>query len=835
MKQTFFFLLLFPLAAFARPRNFHSAYSLGGPLVSTRRMEPVQQPHGSAWAKGRDESLSETWDAIIADAKNSVDGAFIRCFAMDSDNLYIGGDFRSFDSVPIADFIVHYDRKTGHWNGMDAGLDNDVYAMAIHNGKLYVGGSFQSAGSSQTLVNHIAVWNGSSWEAIGDGVDGTVNAMAFIGDSLVIGGDFTTAGTSTAYYLALWDGFSWSELGGGTSYPVESLFATGDSLFVGGSFDWVGSENNPGTVANGIAMLHNGSWTTYGNGFDGSVYTMTLFDGKLWAGGDFFWSRDQTQLYYGLVSWDSTGWQAYGHDSTVGMSSSGSINELLPIGDSLFALGEYSSIAGINASGIAVYHAGSWSPVAGGLYGSAYAGIVFDSELWIGGQFTKAGNARIDQVATLKNNAWMPVLPPNSFFDGWEADRVATIVTNDRYVFIGGAFSTIGGKLANHLAVWDKQTRTWSTLDSGVDGNVYALALQGDKLIVGGAFGHAGTLPAKHIAEYDIATGSWSAMGSGSRRDVGAIAADANDIYASVYFQVANGEWDNYLGDWNGTSWTPDGGAFTGYANAMALQDSSLYLAGSIATADGGAVNNIAQLTGGYWNALNGGVDDQIWALAVVGQDLYAGGDFINADGIYSPGVAVWDGNEWDSVGSGVFGSVYALTAAARGGLYVGGNFVDNSFAVSDLGLWDGTTFQDVDGGVDNSVNALATDTSALYLGGWMESVGRNGTPSYHFAALRGAGADVSSSPNQAPLSLSESPDPVSAGGTVSINLGESSSIRLELLNSVGDRLLLLANGFYGSGPQQIPIDASKLPSGIYFLRLTCNGVVTAQHFIVSH
>ena len=41
----------------------------------------------------------------------------VNCFAEDSDNLYIGGDFRAFDTVS-AQFIVQYNRKTGIWSAL---------------------------------------------------------------------------------------------------------------------------------------------------------------------------------------------------------------------------------------------------------------------------------------------------------------------------------------------------------------------------------------------------------------------------------------------------------------------------------------------------------------------------------------------------------------------------------------------------------------------------------------------------------------------------------------------------------------------------------------------
>src|ERR1700679_2891795 len=90
---------------------------------------------------------SVTWDANIAKAGNNPDGMTVNCFAEDSDNLYIGGDFQAFDTVATR-FVVHYNRKTGVWDGLDGGTNNGVTSLAVHNGNLYAAGDFSIVGSS---------------------------------------------------------------------------------------------------------------------------------------------------------------------------------------------------------------------------------------------------------------------------------------------------------------------------------------------------------------------------------------------------------------------------------------------------------------------------------------------------------------------------------------------------------------------------------------------------------------------------------------------------------------------------------------------------------------
>jgi len=778
-----------------------------------------------------------TWDAVIGRKDNSVDGGTVRCFAADSTDLYIAGDFRAFDTI-TTEFLVHYNKTTGVWESLDEGPHNTVFSLALHDHKLFVGGAFTYVGSAETEANNIAVWDGS-WHTMAGGMNDDVNALAFVGDTLYAGGRFTKAGTTTAYGLAFWDGFGWQEAAGGTSYPVESLFSTGDSLFVGGSFTYVGSETSVGLTADGIAMLRNGEWTTFGDGFEGTVLSMLVYHGTLLAGGDFYRSRNLNDLYYSVAQWDGTTWHAFGHDTAVGSSATGEVTKLLNVHDTVYAFGNFSSMAGAQARNLARMINGVWSEAGGGVYGATQAGILFDGRFWIGGRFTKGGSNPINSIGVLDGNSWsgsgksVYYLTGIGPHNGWESDRVAAIVTSPQYVFIGGTFTTVAGKTCNHIAAWDRTAKKWTELGEGVNGNVYALTLDGNTLYVGGDFSYAGNIPARRIAKYDLISSAWSAMGEGSMRDIGTIAIDENhSVYASVFYTPEGSDYSNYLGKWSGNTWSVFGGPFIGYAEGLAWSGSSLYMGGEIYSADGGIVNNIAQFSEGSWSGLAGGADDAVYTLCVIGTDLYVGGAFTFVDGQLDFGVSRWDGSEWDVMQTGVSNNVYALTRSNKG-VYIGGYFssagdVGSSITVNNLTEWTGTAYKTVSGGTDNSINALATDETALYVGGWIEHVGTSNTSSWHIAALKGAGAGIDDEEKNI-TSLSIFPNPISTSSTITLSLDEPATIRLELFNALGERVAVIVDKRLTEGPQEFKLDPGALPNGLYFLRLTAKGVVSAQ------
>lgn len=77
-------------------------------------------------------------------------------------------------------------------------------------------------------------------------------------------------------------------------------------------------------------------------------------------------------------------------------------------------------------------------------------------------------------------------------------------------VYAGGSFNTAGDSSANYIAKWDGTT--WSTLGSGMNGFVTALAVAGNgDLYAGGNFTTAGGVSANRVAKWDGST--WSRSG----------------------------------------------------------------------------------------------------------------------------------------------------------------------------------------------------------------------------------------------------------------------------------------------------------------------------------
>ncbi len=312
-------------------------------------------------------------------------------------------------------------------------------------------------------------------------------------------------------------------------------------------------------------------------------------------------------------------------------------------------------------------------------------------------------------------------------------------------LFVGGAFTTVGGLTVNGIAKWNGTA--WSALGAGLGGTtpeVDALAVFNDgggaRLYAAGKFTKSGTATVNYVAKWSGT--AWSQVGTGLASQVNALAVWSGSLYAGGSFTTVGSTNFNRLARWNGTAWSTVGGGVGGNVQALVAYDDgggpALYVGGAFTTAGAVTANRIAKWNGTAWSALGasgGGVaggTPEVDALAVWddggGPALFVGGKFTTANNtaISAKYVARWRGGSWSALGTGLGTQVLALAAFDDGtgpALYAGGAFTTLAgIPYNRLASWDGENWNPVVEGVDNTVYALAALPSGagagLYLGG---------------------------------------------------------------------------------------------------------------------
>jgi hypothetical protein len=333
-----------------------------------------------------------------------------------------------------------------NWTQLGSGMNNTVYALAVSGTNLYAGGKFTMAGGN--AASYIAKWDGNSWSALGSGMNGYVYTLAVSGTNLYAGGEFTTAGGNNANLIAKWDGHNWSSLGTGIKgYYVQALAISGTNLYAGGNFSQAGN-----WTAYCLAQWNGRSWTALGSGMDNTVYALAASDSGLYAGGDFIKAGYNTVHYIAKWDWYWFNWSALG--SGMGNSDINSVYALAIWSTNLYAGGLFSSAGGRAASSIAKWDGNSWTGI-GSLgktnsYPSVNALAILGSDLYAGGYFTTAGSnpfnyGTVNYIAKWDGSTW-------SALGSGMNNTVHALAVSGNDLYVGGEFTTAGNQASAFIA-----------------------------------------------------------------------------------------------------------------------------------------------------------------------------------------------------------------------------------------------------------------------------------------------------------------------------------------------------------------------------------------------
>ena len=602
------------------------------------------------------------------------------------------------------------------WDGKQftilASTDNNVNTLAWDSSSntLYAGGDFNTiAGQS---IPYLAKWNGTTWSSVGSGVNGVVWDMFVepVSHNLYAGGSFATAGGVTVNYVGVWNGTSWSALGSGANGSVYSMAwdpAT-SSLYVSGLVT---------TPAARIAKYSSSTWSALGSGLD--WYALSLD-----------WDASTNSLYL-----------AGGFTVANGVSCSGQVGKFN--GTTFTALGTGFT----SPSSIVVGPSGQVFVGTSNVTTKSGTTVNYIAK-WDGSAFVAMGNGVNNQIGGYNDLLWVPG-------------------TNTLYV-VGSFTSANNGMVpAYNLAAWNNVSSTWSSVGSGLDNAVNALAWDpSGKLYVGGAFTNTPTGSAGYVAQWDGTT--WSSLGTGVNGAVSSLAWDSNtsSLYAGGAFTTAGGTTVNQVAKWNSGSWsalgaTPgvSGANYGVLALAYDAGTSSLYVGGDFTAAGGVAsTKGIAKWNGSAWSALGTGAALMFGGVYAAATDstsaLYIGGNFTGAGGVANTGkIAKWSGGAWSSIAATAPNNyVYALVVdPSTNNVYAGGSFTTiNGVSANYVAKWNGTAWTALGTGMNGQVKALAWDsaTNTLYAGGSFTTAG--GTSAMNIAkwngttwSALGAGADL--------------------------------------------------------------------------------------------
>jgi hypothetical protein len=614
------------------------------------------------------------------------------------------------------------------------GSASEVIALALHEDRLIVGGSFERAGGQP--ANGIAAWDGSAWSALAEwpipgrarvtalavfngqlvaawtrwngstytsqvarlesmwqpigtvtysglgGYQPSVSVLRVFEGQLLAAGWFSSIGGASVRNLAAWDGTQWQAFSTDTTLDwahIESLVVHQDSLIVGSWYDCSPPDGDQFVPCPFVARWQDGSWQPLSNQDAFPSGELLVHEGQLLSLGYFGPGEGR------VARWDGLAWSPLAKGSHAAHPDL--VHALGVYDGNLMLLGHGPAFAQWAGSGwrpLGEGFFGGYGPSAGGsntfMDGVVYAFANFRGDTIAAGSFTLlADGSTTRNLARWDGQAWQPVHP------GLEG-RVNAAIVHAGELVIGGTPEHIADPICT-LLKWNGAQWTSILPPPGLTCmRTRALAaLPNGGLIVGGNFSTTPGL--SNIARWH--GGVWSSLAGGVDGFVEALAVlPGGELIAGGFFQNAGGVPCAGLALWTGTAWQPFGdlaGTPVPHISALlVLPSGDLIAAGSFTSIGGVAANHVARWRSGQWSPLGSGMPQAPSALAVLPDGtIVAGGPFSVATGAPFNGLALWNGQAWSALGTGVAGTVqyyvpvgvYALHTDAHGSLHVGGQF----------------------------------------------------------------------------------------------------------------------------------------------------------------
>lgn len=309
----------------------------------------------------------------------------------------------------------------------------------------------------------------------------------------------------------------------------------------------------------------------------------------------------------------------------------------------------------------------------------------------------------------------------SSLSTGINGNVNALVVFNTNIVAAGG-FSNAGGVSVNNIAMWNGTS--WQALGQGLNDTVYALAVFNGELIAGGRFSNSDVSDGDNIARWNGT--SWQPLGQGTDGDVKALIVFNSQLIAGGEFDNAGGQSNtSRIAKWNGSNWSSLGSGIStsggSRVSSLTIFNTELIAAGKFSNAGGTSANNIARWNGSSWGTLGTGIsgnNDRVFSAGIHNSELYVGGRITIAGGISVSNLAKWNGTVWSNVGNGTSDEVYAI-ASFTGELIVGGSFkYAGTLYVDRIAKWNGTVWSRMETGMNNKVKTLLVNAANLYAGG---------------------------------------------------------------------------------------------------------------------
>ncbi|OIO66444.1 MAG: hypothetical protein AUJ47_01435 [Candidatus Marinimicrobia bacterium CG1_02_48_14] len=600
--------------------------------------------------------------------------------------------------------------------------------------------------------------------------------------------------------LAYFDGTAWSTFtqanSGLPSNNISALEATGSGAL------WIGTDN-------GLAFLNDGSWTAYtavNSGLPGDRISAIAVENETsaWIG-----TREGNASDGGLAYFDGTDWTVY----TTGNSDlpNNSISSLnLDNASNLWVGAWGNSGAPVVWGGLARFNGTEWVT-----YHTSNSGLASDlvntlsvgtgGQIWIG---TMEGLVRFDGTDWRAFNTSNSMLPDN------QIQTIAVDSNNVAWIGAGGPPNPIrvphGGIVRFNGTAWNVFSPDSSNLP-GYMVTAMTLGPDGDPWVGTNYFGA--------LAHFDGADwNSYEIPGVSAIHNL--VLSLAHDLDGSLWIGTNGGGLVNFEGQSYTNFTTLNSGLPSDYVTALSVDHEGWIWIG---TANDGLVRYDG-LAWEIYNTANSGLpSDRINTIITsADQSLWLG---------TPAGLVHYDMTDWTlfnhANSSLLTDTVTVIAEDTFHSVWAGSGDAVVKFDGVEWSIFS----PDNSGLPGSSITALAVDSNGNK---WI------GTASGGLAIFNENGVTVATDPehvafqNPKDYALQQNyPNPFNPATIIRFTLPKSTQAELTVIDLLGRVVETLAKGRYEAGMHQVAFDASDLPSGMYFYRLTTSDFTQTRKMLL--
>lgn len=198
------------------------------------------------------------------------------------------------------------------------------------------------------------------------------------------------------------------------------------------------------------------------------------------------------------------------------------------------------------------FSGGSWSTIAttvklGLGTGTIWGCVEWNSELYVGGQYTTIDAVTCNRVAKHSGGAWV-----NAGGAGWNG-RVNCLEVFLGKLYAGGTFTNADGGAANYIAVTSDGV-TWSPIGTGANAQVVVLRTIGSYLYAGGIFTTMNGTAAAYIARTSDGI-NWSKVGDANGQVWAIREYQSAPVASGLFTQIGTFSGEHAMWDESGSDW----------------------------------------------------------------------------------------------------------------------------------------------------------------------------------------------------------------------------------------------------------------------------------------